>query len=155
MCTLKLKMIFFFFNAIVGAFKFPLCIAFFSEPPPGGSFAVFFSFGSKLKHFPRTIGGGIGFGGHVVLNGLFMLVSFRKMMMLVMVVMLVMMVLMVVMVMVMFMLVSLRKKMMLLMDMVMLVMLMYHHQAGSSGPCGRVCSCTGSRWGGRGTSRTW
>ena len=49
-----------------------------------------FSFGSKLKHFPRTIGGGIGFGGHVVLNGLFMLVSFRKMMMVMMVTMMMM-----------------------------------------------------------------
>ena len=79
------NVIFFFFNAIVSAFKF----AFFSETP-GGSFAVFFSFGSKLKHFPRTIGGGIGFGGHVVLNGLFMLVSFRKMMMVMMVTMMMM-----------------------------------------------------------------
>ena len=31
----------------------------------------------------------------------------------------------------------------------------YHHQAGSCGPYGIAGSCTESRWGGPGTSRTW
>ena len=30
-----------------------------------------------------------------------------------------------------------------------------HHQAGSSGPCGRDGSCTGSRWVDRGRGKTW
>ena len=30
-----------------------------------------------------------------------------------------------------------------------------HHQAGSSGPCGRDGSCTESRWVDRGRGKTW